>query len=146
MSIIEVNKEISKAKVVASLAHAGQTRRDKVTPYVTHPLAVADMVRPYIQSIAILHDVLESDTVNQLDAQDLIDLGFSNYVIEGVVALTNNGRDYDTYIQNQVLLNKHAIEVKAADMKHNLSSDPSENSKKKIAKWLPILETALNNP
>jgi len=48
------------AKQLAIKAHAGQFRRDGVTPYVTHVIAVADMMStPYRKMLAYLHDVIE---------------------------------------------------------------------------------------
>ena len=52
--------------------HAGQTRADKHTPYITHPELVAKLVSDYttddkLVAIALLHDIIEesSDRIKQ---------------------------------------------------------------------------------
>ncbi len=40
----------------------------------------------------------------------------------------------------RLLWSPDAVKIKIADMEHNLSCQPSENAKQKIAKWLPILK------
>lgn len=55
---------IDEAKELAMFFHEGQTRADGVTPYVEHPIAVANLVKEKLGSddmicIALLHDVIE---------------------------------------------------------------------------------------
>ena len=55
---------ITTAKYLAELFHEGQTRADKVTPYIEHPKMVAELVQKYHGSdycvaLAWMHDVLE---------------------------------------------------------------------------------------
>lgn len=133
--------EIERARIVASIAHHGQFRRDGIRPYISHPAAVAEMVEDRLKPIAWLHDVVEDTHVT---ISELKSLGFSDYVLEAVWKLTRNMSDtYDRYIQDKVMVNQDAIAVKIADMEHNLSCEPSEHSKAKIAKWLPILKSKL---
>jgi (p)ppGpp synthase/HD superfamily hydrolase len=128
------------ARAVAIAAHAGQFRRDGKTPYHTHPEMVAESVRKELKPAAWLHDVLE-DT--PLTLAHLNWIGLPPHVIDTVLAITR-GQDeaYDEYIE-RLLLSRNAVEIKIADMKHNLSCQPSENSKAKIAKWLPVLEASV---
>ena len=55
---------ITTAKYLAELFHEGQTRADKVTPYIEHPKMVAELVEKFggddeCIALAWLHDILE---------------------------------------------------------------------------------------
>ena len=55
---------VTTAKYLAELFHEGQTRADKVTPYIEHPKMVAEFVEKFggddeAISLAWLHDILE---------------------------------------------------------------------------------------
>ena len=66
----------SEALAFATKKHDGQMRKDGVTPYIVHPIGVADMIagvpfdeidREIVLSSAVLHDTLEdTDTSYQL--------------------------------------------------------------------------------
>lgn len=112
------------AAKIATEAHKGQTRWDKITPYIAHPAAV---VRALIDEghgeeevvVGWLHDVLEDTDVT---AQDLLDRGIPEHYILAV-------KD-DLY----------AREVKIADIKHNLSDLKAGSMKQKYELALYILE------
>ena len=61
------NQVIQLCSDYAAIAYMGQFRKDKVTPYITHPARVASMASPWslgdmdfiIASAAWLHDVME---------------------------------------------------------------------------------------
>ena len=81
---------IERAIIFATNAHAGQMRKDDVTPYIVHPLGVAESVRraggsedQYIA--ALLHDTVEDCGVAPGD----ITLEFGVEVRDLVVELTN---------------------------------------------------------
>lgn len=134
---MNLEEEIELAKRVCVDVHAGQFRRDGVTAYHMHPFAVAAAVPDELKPAAYLHDVLE-DTPILL--ANLIGMGFSKRTIEAVWMLTNyRDNSYDSYIQ-VLIQSPDAVVIKIADMEHNLSCEPSENSKRKIAKWLPVLK------
>ena len=61
------------AAQIATDAHRGQFRRDGVTPYISHPEAVAKRVEgdDLAEAIAWLHDVLEDTAIK---VQDLVSL------------------------------------------------------------------------
>jgi (p)ppGpp synthase/HD superfamily hydrolase len=130
--------ETELAQMLCVYAHDRQFRRDGVTPYHTHPCAVADAVPDELKPAAYLHDVLE-DT--KCTIENLRAFGFSDRTLAAVVALTRRGEPYDVYMEG-LLKNQDAIRIKIADMEHNLSCQPSENSKQKIARWLPVLKEA----
>lgn len=55
---------ITTAKYLAELFHEGQTRADKITPYIEHPKKVAELVEKFGGSefciaLAWVHDILE---------------------------------------------------------------------------------------
>lgn len=132
--------EIDAARTVCVLMHAGDFRRDGVTPYHTHPFAVADRVPYELKPAAYLHDVPEDTTcsLGRLKQSGL----FSERTLRAVDSLTRDcrtGEDYDRYIR-RVMLNTDAVIIKIEDMKHNLSCNPSPNSVKKIQRWLPVLQ------
>ena len=132
---------IESAYSLARTAHRGQMRRDGVTPYITHPIDVAQRVKrrgggSFAQAVAYLHDVLE-DTKTTM--HDLIQAGFSTDIINAVLALSKlNGIDYDEYLL-LVKQNHLAREVKIADMLSNLSDAPTDKQIKKYAKGLAFL-------
>jgi (p)ppGpp synthase/HD superfamily hydrolase len=126
------------AEKIARVAHYGQFRRDRITPYITHPQAVAkSLMGESLVAAAWLHDVLEDTKFNEFD---LLGLGVSRKIVEAVKLLTKtDGADYEVYIQ-AIAENDIARAVKIADIKHNLSDSPTENQKKKYGRALLILE------
>jgi (p)ppGpp synthase/HD superfamily hydrolase len=130
MSITEL------AESIARSAHDGQFRRDGVTPYITHPEAVAFRLRmeqPKVVAAAWLHDVLEDTDESCLS---LATAGVPNEIILAVDALTKTeGISYDDYLDG-VRANWIARKVKVADMLHNLSSNPTDRQILKYARGL----------
>ena len=106
-------------------------------PYITHPLAVMDMMTTEEEKIvAVLHDVIE-DTYITFDDLELA--GISENCLEALMLLTHTiNEDYSQYI-SKIHLNKLATKVKLADMFHNMSCNPSEHAKQKYLKAIPIL-------
>lgn len=109
---------------LATTAHAGQTRRDKVTPYIVHPKAVAMMLPARFKRekcVALLHDVLE-DTVYQ--AADLLAAGVDTEVVKAVRILTRAEQErYFDYIGRIATTDSpiDCVMIKIADICHNLS-------------------------
>ena len=137
-----IYEQIKAAEAIACVAHHGQYRRDGRTPYITHPEAVARIVMmPKLRPIAWLHDVVEDTliTLPQINA-----VGFDYYILAAVRDLTRHKETtYEVYIRERVCPNPEAVPVKIADMLHNLSCQPSQNSVAK-ARWaLPMLREAL---
>jgi (p)ppGpp synthase/HD superfamily hydrolase len=132
--------ERAMAESLAREAHHGQKRRDGVTPYITHPEAVAKSLAgesPTVIATAWLHDVLE-DTHITVDG--LAQSGISPEVIEAVESLTRKDEQpYDDYI-HWISMSEIARKVKIADIKHNLSCTPTEKQREKYTKALAILE------
>lgn len=143
------------AQEIATQAHAGQFRRDGVTPYITHPEAVASFFNKGSMAwqVAWLHDVLE-DT--KWTKNDLAKAGMSDSVIVNVEWLTH--RKEETYAQYIARVAHGALRVgkysdshqrgaigkriKIADIFANLSDSPTDRQKEKYKKALAVLINA----
>lgn len=127
------------ASSIARAAHAGQFRRDGVTPYITHPEAVAKSLEgenPDVIAAAWLHDVLEDTEVT---ISELKNAGIPVRVIEAVALLTRwDGQSYEDYL-HWITQDEIARKVKVADIQHNLSDAPTEKQIAKYGKALLIL-------
>ena len=129
------------AEQICILAHRGQTRNDGVTPYCTHPIAVAEMMTTDEEKIvALLHDVPE-DTKWYLDQSvstskryicspegKCYELTYDIHEALGLLDKTGyNHKEYIDRVGHRLL----AIKPKIADMFHNISSNPKDTAKEK---------------
>jgi (p)ppGpp synthase/HD superfamily hydrolase len=109
---------LSTAIRIATNAHDGQYDRGGM-PYILHPLKVMHYTKSQdeeLQTIAVLHDVVEDSDVSWLDLQEA---AMSARVISAVRALTKvPGQSYDEY-RDAVFANRDAMIVKLADLRHN---------------------------
>lgn len=133
---------------LATLAHEGQYRRDG-KPYITHPIAVADMMTTDDEKVvAYLHDVVEDTDARLLTVgnQPYIKFQGVNYPITEEIrfALNRLIKDfsYIDYIKD-VTTSKLATKVKIADMFHNMSDNPSEKQKQKYLEGITYLLSTL---
>lgn len=117
--IVSEQEMLTKAIVFAAKKHENQTRKDG-SPYIYHPLKVAEIVRDAgygikYQVVAILHDVLEDTDATENDVRE-----FGEDVLEAVNLLTRlPGMDEEEYV-NLILQNRIAAIVKNADKIHNV--------------------------
>lgn len=133
---MKMNKEEKLAKAIAFAAekHANQKRKDG-TPYIFHPLAVAELLKKYgydidYQVAGILHDVLE-DT----DATDEEVRAFGEDIYEAVKLVTRpKGADEAEYVKN-ILGNRMAAAVKNADKIHNMCDIVTTNNRDAILNY-----------
>lgn len=124
----DTNK-VQEARMVAEMAHGDTTRWDGKTPYITHPIAVANkMVTSDQKQVALLHDVLE-DTA--LTMEDLIHHGFSKVVRDAVAAITKGQAERYVDYLDRVAENVLAATVKIADIEHNIGSLPPKNKQRR---------------
>ena len=136
-----MNKEEKLAKAIAFAAekHANQKRKDG-TPYIFHPLTVAELLKRYgydidYQVAGILHDVLE-DT----DATDEEVRAFGDDVYEAVKLVTRpKGADEAEYVKN-ILTNHMAAAVKNADKVHNMCDIITTNNRNAILNYAKKVE------
>lgn len=89
------NEIIFEAAAFAARAHKNQCRKDKVTPYFSHPVRVCLVVRqvfgfddPSMLAAALLHDTIEDTTT---DCDDITER-FGPVVAKWVAALSKDGR------------------------------------------------------
>lgn len=116
-------------------------------PYITHPLAVMEMMSTEKEKIvAVLHNAIK-DTKAELfmeygkcyflfnETQYRISI-FEHEALQSLTKFKNES--YTNYIK-QISQNKLATKVKLADIFHNLLDNPSEHTKQKYLKAIPIL-------
>ena len=129
---------------LAQKAHAGQFRRDGITPYFHHVFDVARVAGDRfgfddkLIATAFLHDSLE-DT--DLTEKEMERAGIFSEVIGAVQWLTlSKERSYEENIRSiKSSNNQLAIRVKIADNLANLADSPTDKQILKYAKSLQIL-------
>ncbi len=132
------NKKVQRALDFATQKHKGQKRKGG-NDYITHPIAVCEMVKKQgygedFQIAALFHDLLEDTNATQ---KEILEYGNQN-VLSAVKLLTKEkGYDMQKYIEG-IKGNQIAFVVKCADRLHNLQCaiDTDEEFKRKY-----ILET-----
>lgn len=136
---------LARAIEIAAEAHAGQ--QDKAgAPYISHPLRVAlDFIRSGDEQraiVAVLHDVIED---SEITADDLRREGFSEAIVDAVVALTRpDDEDYRDFVR-RAGANEIARPVKIADLKDNIDrTRQAKLPETKRDEMLRKYESALN--
>jgi len=134
--------DLKTAKIIANRCHLGQTRRDGITPFITHVERVVKRCERYgveAEIVATLHEILEDSpiTLNDLERK-----GFSNNILEAVSCLTkDNHQSYSAYI-NGIKNNNLARLVKIQDILDNISDTPSTKQIRKYSEALLVLVDA----
>ena len=118
------SERFQEALAYATKMHEGQKRKEGI-PYITHPVAVAEMLRDWgcdedYQICGLFHDLLEDTTA---DPADILRSGGAE-VLTAVRLLTKEpGYVLQDYVRN-LKENPMSRTVKAADRLHNLRSAP----------------------
>lgn len=108
---------IEKAIALAAKKHAGQIDKGK-HPYIFHPLRLMFKMKSTEQQIvAVLHDILEDTDTTVVD---LISLGFSQEIIDAILALTKRKNESRTEAAYRAVQNPIARIVKLADVADNM--------------------------
>jgi GTP pyrophosphokinase len=137
-----------KALDFAYEAHSGQFRKYSKLPYITHPIAVADIALKIkrdddryvflgddlLYVVGILHDTCE-DTDVTLDDIGVLFGGEARTLVD---ALTK--RDGETYLDSILRAKSYLYSriVKIADLTHNLSDlkEGTQKDKYRLAKYI----------
>ena len=133
----QIDAMIKAMREIAIAAHRGQTRREGGDYFKDHVEQVADAVEDRLKPIALGHDLLE-DT--EITLKDLIDAGFPSYVTDAIDLLTHKNNEPNQSYWNKIGTNKDATAVKLADIKNNLSSNPTERQVEKYNKALQLFQ------
>ncbi len=112
--------EVAAAKAIAVIAHRGQ--EDKIgVAYIEHPRRVAArLTDPREVAAAWLHDVVEDC---EISAQDLLDAGISQDVVDAVELLTRTGDVAKDEYYKAIRKNPIALAVKLADIADNTDEE-----------------------
>ena len=115
----DMNQQLQAATLIATLAHAGQSRKNG-QPYIFHSLRVSGANTRSVtkQIIGILHDVLED---SGWTADNLRELGFSARVIAGVEAMTKRPGELYFDFGERCSKNADARDKKIEDLSDNLN-------------------------
>lgn len=130
MKVINIRTEkYNEALAFATKKHEGQLRIGGL-PYITHPIAVSDMLRDKgydeeYQITGLFHDLLEDTDATE---EEILNIGGIK-VLEAVKLLTKTkGYVMEEYISN-IKGNPIAFAVKTCDRLHNLMSAKVANDK-----------------
>lgn len=115
-------QQLSHMLVLAANRHDGQFDKGG-NPYILHPLKVMHYLKTddeELMCIALGHDLLE-DTFSSIEIgiDHLYARGFSERVIDGIVAMTKFPDQSFEHYKEQVKANPDAVKVKMADLRHN---------------------------
>jgi (p)ppGpp synthase/HD superfamily hydrolase len=127
---------------LAMEGHAGQFRRDGITPYINHVFDVARIAQmrggdDNVIATALGHDLLEDTKFSKFD---LLNAGLSQAVVDAIIDLTHlhEKEPYEQAIL-RAKSNPIARQVKIADNLSNLSDEPTDKQILKYAKSLRVL-------
>lgn len=123
---------IQKAIQFATRVHAGQYRKGKDTPYITHPLTVALILARVTKDedvivAGILHDTIEDCEPYGSVTKELTATQFNEDIANLVDAVTEKDKTLPWYERKMAALNhiknmdKKALLLKSADVLHNLT-------------------------
>lgn len=138
---------LEKAIALAAKKHAGQI--DKAgQPYILHPLRLMLNVDSIEQKmVAVMHDLLEDTDTTIVD---LISLGFSQNVIDAVVALTKKEGENRLDAAKRIVKNPVARTVKLADLADNMDisriKSPTARDVLRLEEYKKVKEFLLNPP
>jgi (p)ppGpp synthase/HD superfamily hydrolase len=137
-----------KAMHFATARHAGQLRKDNITPFISHPLSVSIILSNYTKNkdllaAAVLHDVLEDTDTSYSELEDAFGKKISEIVkecSESNKSLSWEARKKETF-QKIRTLSTSAAKVKLADILHNMY-ETVEQGKVKMPMNLPMEKSA----
>lgn len=139
MEIISLEE---KAKQIAAEAHRGQLRKNGITPYITHPAAVVELLKGRgikdqdILASAWLHDVIEDCNITAAFLEQELNSNIARIV--GALTRDVEREEYKERIKNA----DYAVQiVKLADVVHNVSTLYKSLSRKTIQRRVDDCES-----
>lgn len=118
MSETQLNIMLASAITTAAVAFAEKLDKGG-QPYILHCLKVMHNLQTKdqeLQCIAVLHDIVEDTSTTY---QQLVELGFTQRVIDGIRRMTKLPGDSPEDYFNRVASSQDSIRVKLADLRHN---------------------------
>lgn len=159
---------LKKAIALAKHLHSGQFRKSG-EPYVSHPLAVAEILKKHgfseeVQTAGVLHDIGEDTDMSNNEIKQLFteNIAFVIYALSKnkkyKVSLENKGNNskfrVSLYLRrfiSSASSNPIILYVKIADQIHNISTMQAFTKEKKLRKideaenfFIPVYESFLN--
>lgn len=138
-NILELDGQLAAARFLAQTLFAGIMELGG-SPYFGHLERVAAGVDndDRAKAVAYMHDLVED--IDGWEFEDLIDIGFDDYVMEGMQAVTKD--DEDPYFDEMVSVGKvpQGTKVKLSDLRDNtnilrLGRVPNENDIERTRKY-----------
>jgi len=134
--------DYNKALEFATEKHKGQVRRVDKTPYINHPIRVADVLKLYapedenystLLACAYLHDTLEDTNTSFIELKNCFGLLVARIVMEVSTAPFASDEVKTAYLCRQVkYMSSRALTIKLADRLDNIS-DLANMEKEKMA-------------
>jgi (p)ppGpp synthase/HD superfamily hydrolase len=127
----------------AAEKHDGQYDKAGM-PYIFHVLKVMHYLKTddeELMCIAVLHDVIEDTNATRRDLQDI---GMTDRVMKAVHLLTKRENEPNDLYLKFISMNKDAILVKMADLRHNMDirrlKGVTEKDLQRLAKYAKSYE------
>ncbi len=144
--LLEINDLYVKAETIVNKLFKNVVDKDN-KPYVGHLIRVSNSLKEPIEKVAgLLHDTLEDTCVTY---NDLLDVGFTNEILDIVKLVTNENVNTENLSQKQKLAlyykkidkiiasnNINAIRLKEADMSDNFNPARIDNLPSDVKEWL----------
>lgn len=126
---------VQTATLFAEARHFGQFRRGTGLPYITHPVAVRDIVHQrkrskHLEAIlaaTVLHDVLEDTPTTFSELVEEFNPLVASLVLEVTSDISEIARIGKLEYQKKRLqgMSSYALVIKLADRLHNISDNPT---------------------
>jgi GTP diphosphokinase / guanosine-3',5'-bis(diphosphate) 3'-diphosphatase len=150
-------KIIFKALEFASVKHKGQKRKDDFTPYINHPVKVAeilvqigDVEDEQIIAAALLHDTIEDTETEPHELEEIFGKTITDYVLEVTDDKNISKRKRKEFqILNAKNLSKGAALIRVADKIANLkdiaNNPPLNWNNKRKLKYFEWTKKVISN-
>lgn len=139
---------LRKAFALGERYHRKQTRKQSNQPYFTHPIAVAELLKDYDDTViaaALLHDTLEDTKLKRKDLEKEMGTEVS-LLIDGMTK--NEGGTIFTNLVPVAQEDERVLFIKLADRYHNLTDNidkmPDTTKMKYLEETPKLIQMALD--